>query len=39
VGTIRWVLITIVIIGGAGVLGGTLLRSDKLPRLRRGART
>ena len=39
VGTIRWVLITIVIIGGAGVLGGTLLRSGKLPRLRRGART
>src|SRR5262249_61666665 len=39
VGTIRWVLITVVIIGGAGVLAGTLLRSGRLPRPRRGART
>jgi len=39
VGRIRWALITVLIIGGAGVLGGTLLRSDRLPRRRRGART
>jgi hypothetical protein len=39
VGTIRWVLVTVVIIGGAGVLGGTLLRSGSMPRWRRRART
>jgi hypothetical protein len=39
VGTIRWALITVVIIGGAGVLGGTLLRSGRLPRRRRRAGT
>ena len=39
VGTVRWVLITVIIIGGAGVLFGTLLRSGRLPRWRRGART
>jgi len=39
VGMIRWALITVIIIGGAGVLGGTLLRSGRLPRRRRGART
>jgi len=39
VGTIRWALITVVIIGGAGVLGGALLRSGRLPRRRRGAGT
>jgi hypothetical protein len=32
VGKIRWALITVLIIGGAGALGGTVLRSGRMPR-------
>lgn len=38
VGTIRWALIAVLIIGAAGALGGTLLRSARMPRWRQRER-
>jgi H+/gluconate symporter-like permease len=31
-GAIRWALIAVLIIGAAGALGGTVLRSGRIPR-------